>query len=392
MNFPDIILSNKHTKRLNAGHGWVFNNEIHAKPDGLESGAVVRVKHSSEKVHGLGFFNPQSLIAVRLFTTGDSQESVESLLTANLNAAIDRRDDLLPNLDLRRIVFSDSDLLPGLIIDQFGKGISIQMHIKGLENYIDTITSVLVERLQPEAIYLRNDTHLREFEGLASTKEKIYGNGADTFDVIEHGINYHVDPLNGQKTGFYIDQRDNRQAFRSIIKPGMSVLDAFCNEGGFALNAAVEGAKILALDISEDVLVRARHNAELNKVSDKIDFQQADVMKWIGGYEGEKFDIINLDPPNFSRSRKTVPQGRNAFRKLHQFAIKNLNKGGYFMTSCCSHHLLEETILETVTEAAKREGVILNLVYRGFQPADHPVRVGMPETFYLKAFIFQKIG
>lgn len=388
---PTITLKHKHSRRVENGHAWVFNNEIHEKPEDLNAGDLVRVVSGKGRYLGFGFFNPQSLMAVRLLSKQEP-EHPEDIIRNHLKEALQRREFHLPDYELRRLVFSDSDFLPGLIIDQFGKGISIQIHIEGMERFRDVIVDTLVSELHPSAIYLRNDTHLREMEGLESSKEQVYGESATDFEVNEHGICYHVDPLGGQKTGFYIDQRHHRKAFRDFIRPGMSVLDAFCNEGGFALNAAAEGAEVLALDISQAALDRAEKNQALNSLAGSVTWEKADLMKWISKSRPEKFDVINLDPPSFARHRKNVPQARNAFRKLHLFGLNHLNPGGIMMTSACSHHLREDTLLETIQDAARKAGKVVNLVYRGYQPADHPIRIGMPETEYLKCIAVQVVG
>jgi 23S rRNA (cytosine1962-C5)-methyltransferase len=392
---PFVQLHPKQDYRLNGGHNWVFSNEI-AKtepPEPIPAGTVVTVQSSRGIVLGQGLYHPNALIAVRLYTRGSDVFSPE-VITKRILAAAERRNRLLPGVALRRLVYSDSDDLSGLIIDQFGEAASVQIHSAGLELYTGAIVSAL-KQIGIKAAWMRNDTHLRQLEGLESSGKQVLFNdsGKTTFEVQEHGLTYEINPEEGQKTGFYIDQRENRRAFAELVKSGNLVMDAFCNEGGFALMAARNGATVTAADISAQVLGRAKNNAQRNGLAEKIQFECVDVMKWLPSLSSEPvWDVINLDPPNFAHNRKAIPVAMHAYQKLHEGALRRLKTGGYMITSCCSHHVDEAMFMETVQKAAFRTGSRLNLVYRGWQPPDHAVRVGMPETFYLKCFFFEKLA
>lgn len=391
-HFPTLTLKPKAEYRILGGHNWVFSNEIdfqnQEKP---EPGAQVRVNSSKNYFLGYGFFHPNALIAVRLYSLEENHLISADLFGEKIKAAIAKRDEQLPGISLRRLIFSDSDEMPGLIVDQFGKGISIQIHSLGVEPFLDVVIETLRQELQPELIVLRNDTSLRKFEELTEEKRIVFGENP-VQRVQENGFELEVDLLEGQKTGYYIDQRDHRAAFGHLVKKGDWVLDAFCNEGAFSLVAASKGAEVLGIDISAEVLKRAEKNAQMNNI-EGITWEKADVMKWLPLLKTpESFDVINLDPPNFTRNRRAVPKAKSAYRKLHENALSHLKVGGFLMTSCCSHHISEALFLESVQQAAFRSRCRVNLVYRGCQPPDHPIRVGMPETDYLKCLAFQKIS
>jgi 23S rRNA (cytosine1962-C5)-methyltransferase len=394
MSTPIVHLHPKQDYRLNGGHNWVFSNEVaRIEPAStVAAGTVVKVMSSRGVVMGYGLFHPNALIAVRMYTRGETPFTPE-IIRKRIAEAAARRERTLPGVNLRRLVYSDSDDLSGLIIDQFGDAVSVQIHSAGLEAYLEEIIAGL-RAIGVKAAWVRNDTHLRQLEGLQTEGKTLLFNdtGAATFSVQEHGITYEINPEEGQKTGFYIDQRENRLAFERLIRKGDRVMDAFCNEGGFALVAARAGASVTAVDISASVLSRARTNATRNGLTEKITFECADVMKWLPAQPAEAiWDVINLDPPNFAHSRKSLPVAMHAYQKIHEAALKRLKPGGFMVTSSCSHHVSEEAFLESVQKAAFRTGTRLNLIYRGTQPADHPVRVGMPETFYLKCFFFEKL-
>jgi 23S rRNA (cytosine1962-C5)-methyltransferase len=340
---------------------------------------------------GIGFYHPNSLIAVRLLTRTD-QPIDRGFFRNRLIQSIRARRMVYPDADALRLVHSESDGLPGLIIDMYGKAVSIQINSAGMERQLAVIADIIGELVQPEVIVLRNDSSLRNLEGLPIEQRVLSGDTSATVQLIhEEGVKYRMDALHGQKTGFYLDQRENRITFSRFINDGDHVLDAFCNEGGFALHAARAGAgRILAVDQSADALKRATVNAELNGVDALIEFRQADLMKELATILAENtFDAINLDPPNFTRSKKNVGTARQAYRRLHQAAIDHLKSGGILATASCSHHITEETFLESVLLAAERCGKSLKIVFRGSHPIDHPVLLGMPETEYLKFFIFQ---
>jgi 23S rRNA (cytosine1962-C5)-methyltransferase len=386
-----VFLAKHRDKRLRRGHPWVFSNEITQIEGSPEVGELVRVCRMDGAFLGIGFYHPHSLIAVRLLTRQD-QAVDRNFFRNRLIQSIRSRRLVYPNADALRLVHSESDGLPGLIIDMYNKAVSIQINSAGMEQQLPVLAELIDELIKPDVIVLRNDSSLRNLEGLPIEQRVLTGDPNAVVQMIhEDGVKYKVDALHGQKTGFYLDQRENRATFARFVNEGDHVFDAFCNEGGFALHAARAGAsRILAADQSGDVLDRASVNAHLNGVDAQIEFRRCDLMKEMQSILAENtFDAINLDPPNFTRSKKNVGTARQAYRRLHQSAIDHLKPGGILATSSCSHHITEETFLESVHLAAERSGKSLKIVFRGSHPIDHPVLLGMPETEYLKFFVFQ---
>jgi len=386
-----IYLAKHRDKRLKRGHPWVFSNEITQIEGKPEVGEVVRVCRMDGSFLGVGLYHSHSLIAVRMLSREDRVID-RSFFRERLIQSIRSRTLVYPEADAMRLVHSESDGLPGLIIDKFNKAVSIQVNSAGMEGFIDVIADLIQELLDPEVIVLRNDSGLRHLEGLEQKQHVLSGDPDKVIQLIhEDSVVYEMNALLGQKTGFYLDQRENRSHLARFVNEGDHVFDAFCNEGGFALHAARAGAgRVVAADQSLDALQRAKKNAHLNKVDHVIDFVHADLMKDLNNIlANNTFDVINLDPPNFTRSKKNVGTARQAYRKLHQAAIEHLKPGGILATASCSHHISEETFLESVLLAAERSGKALKIVFRGSHPFDHPVLLGMPETEYLKFFIFQ---
>ena len=388
---PSITLKKHHDKRIKNGHGWVFSNEIFSIDGEAGAGDVIDALDSHGKFIGIGYYNPNSLIAFRLL----SHEKVEinaDFYTNRITHAVRHREIFCKNAEAVRLVHSESDGLPGVTIDKIGNIVSIQIVCAGADIHTDFIVDAIRKVVNPDFIILKNESGLRNFEGLPLFTKVVHGDqDVPLAKFNEHDIQYEADVIDGQKTGFYIDQRENRLAFRRCISADTVVLDAFCNEGGFALNAAKAGAKrVLAIDNSESALDRAGQNAARNELDKKIEFQKHDLMKWIPeNAETQKFDVINLDPPSFAKNKKAAGNALRGYFKLHISAVKMLQPGGYLSTATCSHHIDTDRFMQTVTDAASKLNKQLTLVYRGSQPPDHPVHPSMPETEYLRFFIFR---
>ena len=388
-----IILKSKSGKRFKQGHPWIFSNELEKPSDRPGAGDIVALRQQDGTFLAYGFYHPHSLIAFRALT-GNEQEPDQQLFSELLEQAIQLRNKVYPDANARRLVHSESDGLPGLIVDQFDNVLSVQVNSAGMESNLDLILNLLSKKLSPAVIVTRNDSSLRKLEGLAQFTGVWQSDEKEVRALItEYDINYEVDVIHGQKTGFFIDQRENRYAFRRFIEQGDRVLDAFCNDGGFALNAVVAGAgHVDAVDISESALVRAEKNADINQLSDRIQFNKADVMKWLPGLKPEQlYDVVNIDPPAFASNRKSIPIARKAYRKLHGSAMQVLKAGGILSTACCSHHISEEDFLDSIQQAAVRNGRQCQILFRGGPPADHPVLLAMPESGYLKFHVLRVI-
>lgn len=409
-------------KRLRRGHLWVFSNEIasvssyDSVPDApkdvsgepsspaetsaqtnavtpVSPGSVARLFDHRRQFMGVGYYHPHSLIAFRLVSSVDVDLD-QSFYTIRLTEAATLRRLLRPDARAMRVVHGESDGLPGVLIDQIGDVVSIQVVSAGGERHLDYLIQACRTVLNPGWIILRNDAGLRKLEGLPEYVSVVHGSEeVPVQSVTEHGITYEIDILQGQKTGFYVDQHENRLQFRRFVKEGDRVLDAFCNDGGFALHAADAGAmSVDALDISQPALDRAVINTRNNGVADRIQFQRADLMKWLPQQAAQTpgiYDVVNLDPPGFAKNRKTAAAALKGYQKLHEAALRLLKPGGFMATATCSHHIETQRFLETVTEAARRTGTRVTMVWRGSQPSDHPVLPAMPETEYLRFFVFQ---
>ncbi|GMR06763.1 MAG: class I SAM-dependent rRNA methyltransferase [Gammaproteobacteria bacterium] len=386
-----IILKSKAGRRFKQGHPWVFSNELEKPAERPQAGDIVSLRQQDGAFLAYGFYHPNSLIAFRALT-GNDELPGDAFFSQLIDQAISLREKVYPQSNARRLIHSESDGLPGLIVDQFDDVLSVQINSAGMERLIDTLLPLLKQRLSAKSIVMRNDSSVRNLEGLRQYSEVWQSDETEaTADITENDIHYHVDVIHGQKTGFFIDQRENRLAFRRFIEEGDRVLDAFCNDGGFALNALVAGAAhVDAVDISESALARAEKNAGLNNLSENIQFSKVDVMKWLPGLKPETlYDVVNLDPPAFASNRKSIPVARKAYRKLHGSAMQVLKTGGILSTACCSHHISEEDFLESIQQAAVRTGRQCQMLFRGGPPADHPVLLAMPESGYLKFHIFR---
>lgn len=386
-----IILKKHHDKRLKNGHGWVFSNEIYQINGQPEPGDVIEINDSNGAFLGIGYYNPHSLIAFRLLSSSRVEINAEFYLK-RIEHAINHRKIFCDGIEALRLVHAESDGLPGVTIDQFGKAVSIQIVCAGADMHTDFIIDAIKHTVNPDVIVLKNESALRNFEGLPLFTKVIYGNVVDSVVIFhEHGLDYEANIIEGQKTGFYVDQRENRLAFKRCISPGDMVLDAFCNEGGFAMNAVRAGAKyVLAIDNSESALDRAKKNAIRNGLEKQIEFQKHDLMQWLPSNTSSiKFDVINLDPPSFAKNKKSAGSALRGYYKLHLAALKMLKPGGYLSTATCSHHIDTARFMESVSEAALKLRKEITLVYKGNQPPDHPVHPFMPETEYLRFFVYR---
>lgn len=385
-----LSLKKNEERRILNGHQWVFSNELQEVPKHVASGKVVRLQSNSGRFLGIGFFNAHSLIAFRLLSSQDEKIGHDFFERRILEAA-GLRDRLYPSAvsNACRLVHSESDRLPGLIIDRFGSSFSIQTFSAGMEQHLEVICEVIQKLYNPKAIVIRNESKLRELEGLETYKRIAHGDASEPVEIHDSGIRYQVDLLEGHKTGFFLDQRENRKRIRPFA-PGAEVLDVFTSDGGFALNAAFAGAKnVLAIDASDSALLRTRRNAELNNLQG-IETECGDAFdaleKLCGS--GKRFDLVILDPPSMTKSRKTIPTALKAYRKLNRLGIQAVKKGGILATASCSHHVTDDIFLETVQKAGLEQGRFLRLLDFATQAPDHPVNLAMPETKYLKFALF----
>jgi 23S rRNA (cytosine1962-C5)-methyltransferase len=385
-----IILKKKEERRIVAGHPWVFSNEIAEVRGEPSIGDVVEVRTAGGTLLGVGFFNPHSLIAVRMLSAS-SEEIDEHFFTQRIAAARALRSIVYSSDQALRLIHGEADFLPGLVVDKYNEYLVLQTFSYGMDARLQIICNVLESLLSPAGIVERNESPLRLLEGLPLKRGILRGEAPPTV-IQEHGLQYTVDLLGGQKTGLFLDQKENRLAIRRF-SPGARVLDCFCNDGGFSLNAARGGAaSVLGIDSSEEAIRNAERNASSNDI-DVARFIVRDVFEELQALHGsgQTFDLVVLDPPSFTRSRKNVPTAKRGYRELNAKALRVLKQGGILFTASCSHHIEPDVFLELIHDAARHSGRHLQLLeWRGASP-DHPTHPGVPETRYLKLGILRAV-
>jgi len=372
----------KRTKRINAGHLWIFSNEIAENLKQFTPGAAVEVLDHQENHIGAGYINPNSLIAVRILTR-DKSPLDRDFFRGRLVRAFDFRRRILGERTACRLVYSEGDYLPGLIVDRYGPCIVVQLLTAGMETRKELILSLVDELLMPETIVVRNDSRSRLLEGLPRYKELHKGN-LDTLPVIyEEGVRFVVDPLEGQKTGFFLDQHENRTAFSKMIRGGRGV-DLFCHTGSWSLTLAAAGATVTGVDSSERAVLQARENAAINGLQERAKFIVSDVFDFLKEAEKESQDFIVCDPPAFVKSAAKLREATRAYTDLNAACMRLLKAGGLLATSSCSYHLQKDMFIDMLLAAAKQAGKSVRMLALRSQAMDHPVLLAMPETEYLK--------
>jgi 23S rRNA (cytosine1962-C5)-methyltransferase len=384
-----VFVNKKGARRVRGGHLWIYRSDV-VKTE-ADGGAVVSVYDEGRNFVGKAFYSDSSEITLRIFTTRDEIVDKTFWKTQIVEAAQRRRttnDGQQANA--KRLIYSEGDLIPSLIVDDYDGVFVMQTLSQGTEKLKETFVEILREEFQPRAIIERNDVKVRQRENLEMKAGVLFGEVADEIVINQDGVKFYVSPLGGQKTGSFLDQRENHLAMRRhAFGRG---LDCFTFNGGFALNLARGCESVLALDISEDATRLARRNAELNAISN-VRFETANVFDALRDYEarGEKFDTLVLDPPAFVKSRAALKSAMRGYKEINLRALKLLNAGGVLATCSCSFHMSEDLLLETVEEAARDAKRRVHLIEKRTQASDHPILVGMPETYYLKCFILRVI-
>lgn len=377
------------TKRLTAGHLWVFSNEIAHKLTDYQAGELVEMVNAKGEYLATGYVNPHTLIAARILARKRTPID-EDFITARLHDAIDYRRRLYPDLTGCRLVFGEADLLPGLIVDKYADVVVIQLLTAGMDRLRDTVVKAVDALLAPSAIVLRNDSSFRELEGLASEKTVVKGGISELPLIDENGVRFEVDVINGQKTGFFLDQRENRAAFARLIDGGKG-LDLFAYAGAWALHLAARGGAVTCVDTSSAALERVERNAELNGAGALINTVRSDVFEFLRTEQkaGHVYDFVVLDPPAFAKTKANLPNAVRAYRQANTAAVSVLKRGGFLATSSCSYHITPDVFLDAVHNGAKANGRYARLLEYRSQARDHPSLLGMPETRYLKCAILQ---
>lgn len=395
-NYPIITISQEGESWLNKGQMWMYKNNVVKLNEQIENGEIVDIKSDQGDYMGTGFLSKESHITVRILSKNENEIIDYDFFKKRIQFAYDYRKTLeRQNLSNCRIIFGEGDELPGLTVDRYNDILVCQISSYGLDKRKDMIYSILLEVLKEDnqdikAIYERNDIRVREKEGLSQEKG-FWGNiqMPTTTIINENGLFLQVDVENGQKTGYFLDQKANRLLLRHMAY-GKKIMDCFSHTGGFALNAALGGAKkVVAVDVSQTALDQGYENAKLNGLQNCIAFKKADVFAYLEECKTGDFDIIVLDPPAFTKSRKTVNSAFYGYKRINMQAMKLLGRGGYLITCSCSRFMEGSNFEKMLKEAAQETGYTLKQISVTQQNHDHPILWAMEETSYLKFYIFQ---
>ena len=395
MEHAIVTLKKGEGRTIKAGGAWIYDNEIANVVGSFDDGDVVLVHDFDGYPMGKGYINRHSKIRVRMLTRHQEQEIDDAFWKMRLQAAWDYRKATVDTSSCR-IVFGEADFLPGLVIDKFSDVLVVESLALGIDRYKEHLVDLLKEILAADGItirgvYERSDAKERLKEGMERVKGFMGAEFDTNVEIIENGVHYMVDVKEGQKTGFFLDQKYNRQSIRSICR-GAKVLDCFTHTGSFALNAGQAGAaSVLGLDASELGVEQAKKNAALNGLSDIVDFECADVFEKLPQMEaaGEKFDVIILDPPAFTKSRNSVKNAVKGYREINLRAMKLIRDGGYLATCSCSHFMTYELFTKTIGQAAANVHKRLRQVSFATQAPDHPILWAADTSYYLKFYIFR---
>lgn len=401
--YPKVFVTAKAEKSLRSGHPWIYAEEIADIGGSPENGGLVDAYSAKHRYLGTGYYNDNSKIRVRIISRNANDKFDRAFYERRIRYALEYRKTVMSDdFSCCRLIFGEADQFPGLTVDRFGEVLVTQVLSLGVEMIKDMLYEVIIAELekmgeQVLAVYERNDVKIRELEGMEQYKG--FWNGArrdlsGVTEIVENGLKFSVDYINGQKTGFFLDQKYNRAAIRRIAK-GRTVLDCFTHTGAFALNAAAAGARLVnAVDISEEAVEMTMHNAKLNGLNDNMEFTRANVFDLLTEfYRAGKspYDFIILDPPAFTKSKSTVKDAFRGYKEINLKAMRLLNRGGYLATCSCSHFMTEPLFKQMLHDAAADADVSLRQIEARRQSPDHPILWNVPETDYLKFYIFQVV-
>jgi 23S rRNA (cytosine1962-C5)-methyltransferase len=384
---PTVVLSARGEQRLRSGHPWIYRADVADVQAGGGDRVVVRSPRGRTLGHAL--YSDRSQIAVRMLAYGE-RPADDELVKSRIEAALAFRRALNIDATACRLIHGEADLLPSLIVDRYGEYLVVQALSQGTDRLLPQILSILNDQLQPRGILARNDPRARLLEGLEQRVDVVSGEVPASVTVRELGIEYEVDLRHGQKTGLFLDQRENREAAARYA--GGRLLDCFTYHGGFALKLAAACTETIAFDISEEAMARVRANAARNGLT--IDARVGNVFDELRGLERlrERFDTIVLDPPAFAKTKAAVPKAAAGYKEINLRALKLLNPGGTLVTCSCSYNVSEAAFAEIVYDAAVDAQAHVTVVEKRMQGRDHPVLLGVPETYYLKCFILRKVA
>jgi 23S rRNA (cytosine1962-C5)-methyltransferase len=385
---PSVVISSRGEDRLRIGHPWIYRSDVvNAQAEG---GATVQVTGPRGRPLGYALYSDRSEIALRLLTHGAGPTDL-TFWRVRLEQAIHYRELLAIDATAYRLAHGEADRLPSLVVDRYGEYLVVQALSQGVDRLLPDLTRLLVELLNPKGILARNDPRVRLLEGLDQRVEVLYGDVPEVFDVREGRVRSAVDLRRGQKTGLFLDQRENRVAASHYARGRL--LDAFSYHGGFALTLAPKCEEVIAIDISEDAVQRIRVNAERNGLTN-IQARAMNVFDELRELErrGERFDTIVLDPPAFAKNKASIPKALSGYKEINLRALKLLAPGGFLVTCSCSYNVSESAFADVLAAAAVDARADIAVVEKRMQGRDHPVLLTVPETYYLKCFILRKLG
>ena len=383
------ILKPGKEKRVLERHPWVFKSDIQRTDGSVQPGDIVSVLNSKGRFLAKAFYNPNSQIALRIMSYKE-EEIDRAFIFRRVHEAVEYR-RTFADLKSCRLIFAESDRLPALIVDAFGDVLVMQCLALGMERFKQDIVDALVQEVRPAGIWERNDVPVRKLEGLEMTTGLLYGEVPDLVEITENGVRFYVDVKEGQKTGFFLDQKENRAAIAPFVK-GKKVLDCFTHTGSFALHAGYYGAEeVTGVDISGFACEFAERNAKLNHLEDRVHFVEANAFDLLAekSRSGEKYDVIILDPPAFTKSKSTLDNAMRGYKEINLRAMKMITPGGFLITCSCSQHVLPQMFRSMVLDAANDARVYLRQIEFRTQGKDHPILPAAQETEYLKCGIYQ---
>jgi len=382
-----VVVSRKGQARVERGHPWIFRSDV-VKDGGATPGAVVRVAGVRGEPLGFAFWSDRSEIRLRMLERGEALSP--SFLRDRIERALRWRGTVAAGAEAYRVVHGEGDGLPSLVVDRYGDYLSIQTLSQGTERAKPEIVEALVELLKPRGIVERNDPKVRTLEGLEQTVSVLHGEVPERVEIGEGDVRLAVDLREGQKTGLFLDQRENHLAARRYATG--RVLDAFCYDGGFALQVARDAESVIAVDLSGEALARVKANAERNGLGN-VETRDANVFDLLHELDKreERFDTVILDPPAFAKSRDAIPKATRGYKEINRRALRILKPGGCLVTCSCSYHIHEDDFEAILADAATDAGATVTVVEKRRQARDHPVVLGVPETYYLKCFVLRRL-
>jgi 23S rRNA (cytosine1962-C5)-methyltransferase len=392
MSTPKVRVSQKAVNRVELGHPWIFASDV-LDAGGAGAGAAVLVTGPRGQILGTAHYSTTSQIALRMLSR-HPVDADKNFYVSRIEAARQHRDWLVRDTNAFRLVYSEGDMLPGLIVDHYDGHLVVQFLNQGMDAATALITEALVEVMQPKSIFARNEVAVRKHESLSLDKKLLAGELPDRVTITMNGLTWEADLSGGQKTGVYLDQRENYILASRYVRPRARVLDCYTSTGGFAIHFARRGAEVEAVDSSVPALAAAKRNAALNGLEGQIRWREADVPRLLRALSTgrQKYDIVILDPPAFAKSRGSVADALRGYRDLSLRAFQLVEPGGVLVTCSCSHHVSEEMLVEAVKEAAQEAGIAVRVLERIAQSGDHPVLLTVPETLYLKGLILQIVA